>query len=250
MSDLLNGQYPIKNADWLLRGAPQASGTFGIINGGRANIAPHQLATDNGALTTGQILYVALPLQAGDIVNKVGYRVGATAGATLAHLVSGLYDPNGNLLAQSTDQQTTTITSGVPTNSTAVTALTANTPVAFILGSNTVPTPIQIVTPGVYYVAICVTGTTMPSLAGLALANASLQGPVMGTTAASNTASSFGAFVQKEGTSQASPTAGNYYVEACLSQLDASTATGTLPAKMTTNGTPTQSAKVPLVFAF
>lgn len=244
MSDLVNGNYPVKSADWLLRGAPIGSGP----SGGRANLSPAQLTVDNAAFTTGQIVYVAIPLLPGDIVNNVACKVGATAGATLTHAFGALYDPNGNLLAQSTDQQLLTITSGVPTYTTGITALTANKVAAFQLGSAATPTPVAIVTAGVYYVAICITGTTLPSLVGTALATAASQGPVLGTAAASLTGNSYAAFQLKPGLSAVA--AGNYYVEPCLSQLDASTATGTAPAKMTTNGAPTQSAKVPVVYTF
>ena len=248
MSDLEYGKYPSAQVDWLLRGAPIASTATGVFAGGRANLSPSGLTTDNAAFTTGQINYVAVTLYAGDVVNYVGCLVGGTAGATLTHAFGALYDPNGNLLAQSTDQQLTSITSGVPANTTGITALAANTVAAFLLGSQATPTPVGIATTGVYFIALSVTGTTIPSLAGTALGNAAWQGPVVGTAAASLTASSYGPFNVKAGLAKG--TAGNYYVDAPLSQLDAGTATGTAPAKITTNGTPTKRAAVPVVYAF
>lgn len=243
MPDLVNGQYPVKNQDWLVKGQPfQAS----IPGGSRSNLSATQLTVDNAAFTTGQINYVGIPLMAGDVVNRVSFRVGATAGATLTQFFGALYDPLGNLLGQSTSQQLTLVTSGIPANTTAVTAMTANISHHLILGSATVPVAQTVTTTGLHYVAICITGTTIPSLIGTALATASTQGEVMGTVAASrNSVSPSGLLLTPNATAGV---AGNYYFDGALSMLDASTATVTAPAKMTTNGAPTKSAKVPAVW--
>lgn len=245
---LNNAAYPAKNVDWLLRGAPLLGPNVGVFTGGRANLSPTQLTVDNAAFTTGQINYVALPLEVGDVVGAVACKVGATAGATLTHFFGALYSPAGALLAQSTDQELLTITSGIPAKTTGVTGLAANKVAGFVLGSQASPTPVLVTQPGVYFVAICITGTTLPSLVGTALATASSQGPGVGTAAASLTGNSFGPFIVKPGSAAGS--AGNYFVDAPLSQLDASTATGTAPALITTNGAPSLSAKVPVVYAF
>lgn len=252
---LRNAGYPARNLDWLARGKPDIGSTgtalgqsTGVALGGASNLSPTQLTVDNAALTTGQIYYVGIPLKAGDVVTYVGCKVGATAGATLTNSFLALYGPTGTLLAQTTARQLTTITSGIPTATTAITALAANTVFAAPLGSAATPTPQTILADGWHYVAICVTGTTIPSLVGTALATTLCQGPVVGTVAASLTGNSYAAFIVKPGS--AAGTAGNYFVDQPLAMLDASTATTTAPATITTNGAPSLSAKVPVVYAF
>ena len=243
MPDLVNGQYPVKYRDWLIKGQPfQGS----IPGGSRSNLDNTQLTVDNAAFTTGQINYVGIPLMAGDVVNRVSFRVGATAGATLTNFFGALYDPLGNLLGQSTTQQLTLVTAGIPANTTGVAAMTANISHHLILGSATVPVAQTAATTGMYYVAICITGTTIPSLIGTALATASTQGEVIGTVNASRNSVSPSGLLTTPGAAAA--VAGNYYFDAPLSMLDATTATTTAPAKITTNGTPTKSAKVPVVW--
>jgi len=246
MAELEAGGFAARNPDFMYRGAP-VSPAHGGEQAGRANLPWHSLTVDNAAFTTGQVAYIAIALQKNDIIGTVACKVGATAGATLTHLFGALYSPTGTLIAQSTDQQLTTITSGVPANTTGVTALAANKVAAFILGSQAAPTPYTVSTTGIYYVGIGITGTTLPSLVGTALATSSCQGAALGTTAASLTGNSYSPFVVQPGL----PTvAGNYYVDPPLSMLDASTATGTAPATITTNGAPSLSAKLPVVYAF
>lgn len=247
MPDLEPGGYAARNPDFMYYGSP-VSPSHGGEQAGRANLRPTQLTVDNAAFTTGQVAYVAIPLQANDIIGTIACKVGATAGATLTHFFGALYGPTGTLLAQSTDQELRTITSGVPANTTGVTALAANKVAAFVLGSQAAPTPVTITSTGIYYVAIGITGTTPPSLIGSALATSGAQGAVLGTAVGSLTGHSFGAFTLKP--NLPSGVAGNYFVDPPMSMLDASTATGTAPATITTNGAPSLSAKLPVVYAF
>lgn len=245
MPDLVNGLYSVKNPEWLIKGQPFPV-VAGVQGGSRSNLLASQLTVDNAAFTTGQINYVGIPLLAGDVVNRVSFRVGATAGATLTQFFGALYDPTGVRLAQSTSQQLTLVTSGIPANTTGVTAMTANVSHHLILGSQTVPTPIVAAVNGIYYVAICITGTTIPSLIGTALATASTQGEVLGTVAASRTSVSPSSLLLTPNSTAG--VAGSYYFDAPVSMLDASTATTTAPALMTTNGALTKTAKVPAVW--
>lgn len=246
MPDLEPGGYAPRNPDYLYRGAP-VSPSHGGEQAGRANLPWHSLTVDNAAFTTGQVAYVAIALFKDDIIGTVACKVGATAGGTLTHFFGALYGPTGTLIAQSTDQELRTITSGVPANTTGVNALAANKVAAFVLGSQAAPTPYTVPANGIYYVGIGITGTTIPSLVGTALATSAAQGAVLGTAAASLTGHSWGAFTLKPGLPAV---AGNYYVDPPLSMLDASTAGATAPATITTNGAPSLTAKLPVVYAF
>lgn len=246
MPDLEPGGYAPRNIDWMYRGSP-VSPSHGGEQSGRSNLTTWALTVDNAAFTTGQVAYVAIPLQKDDVIGTVACKVGATAGGTLTAFFGALYSPTGTLIAQSTSQQLQTITSGVPANTTGVTALAANKVAAFVLGSQASPTPYTVPATGVYYVGIGITGTTIPSLVGTALATSATQGAVLGTAAASLTGNSYSAFVLKPGLPAV---AGNYYVDPPLSMLDASTAGATAPATITTNGAPSLSAKLPVVYAF
>lgn len=236
---LVNGRYALKNPEYVASGSPEP---FGVT---RTNMLRSQIASNTAFGTTGQIVYVGIALEAGITVNNVGVLVGTTAVATATHFFGALYDPSGNLLAQSTDQQLLKQTSGLPAKTTGVTALTAKTAAYFVLGSQATPTPLTVATSGWYFVAFGLTAGTMGTLYGLTVADVTVSGNVTGTAAASQVSETPSGLVVKQGS--ASGTAGNYYNDNCLAQLDASTATGTAPAKITTNGAPTGLAFVPFV---
>lgn len=154
MPDLVNGNYPIKNPQWLSNGQPAA-----VL---RESLPQGRLqATGNlSALSTGVMLSVALPLQAGDVVTSLTFLSGGTAAGTPTDWWFALYDPSGNLLRQTADQLTA--------------AWAANTPKTLALS-----TPYLASSAGVFRAAVMVTATTPPTIAGLALENAAAAGVVV-----------------------------------------------------------------------
>ena len=105
--------------------------------------------TGNVALQSGKMTAVPVFLAAGEVVTSVSFVTGATAGATMTHWWVALYDnaATPNLLAQSADQ-----TSGAIAASTVITKALAT---AQTIGKT-----------GVYWVAIMVAASTVPSLLG------------------------------------------------------------------------------------
>jgi hypothetical protein len=154
MPDLVNGVYAIKNPQWLSNGQP--SGPL------RESLPLGRLqATGNlSALSTGVMLSVALPLQAGDVITSLTFLSGATAAGTPTNWWFALYDTAGTLLRQTADQTST--------------AWAANTAKTLALSTAyTVPTP------GVYRAAVMVAAATPPTIAGVALENAAAAGAVV-----------------------------------------------------------------------
>lgn len=138
---LVNGKYPPKNPAWLLGGQP--AGMY------RESVPRLQVNTDLAALTTQVMTSVALELQAGDIVTNLTFKTGATAAGTPTNWWFALFFSAATpvLLAQTADQTST--------------AWAANTRMTLALA-----TPQVITAPGVYYAAIMVKATTVPSLIG------------------------------------------------------------------------------------
>lgn len=140
---LVRGHYPVTNPEWSLNGSP--SGTF------RANMRRQDIAGNLAALTTQVMLSTALYLEAGDPVTNLTFVSGATAAGTPTNWFFALYDDSATpaLLAQSADQLTA--------------AWAANTAVTLALAS------VQRITrTGIYYAAVMVKATTVPTLAGAA----------------------------------------------------------------------------------
>jgi hypothetical protein len=135
--------------DFLLHGSPVAT---------LAESFPRdQVSTDLVAsLVTAVMTSVAFPLQQGDTVNSLSFLSGATAAGTPTHEWAALYDVNGNLLAQSTDVST---------------AWAADT-----LKTFTLATPQLIGVTGVYFAAIMVAATTVPTLMGKTTSRAAVAG--------------------------------------------------------------------------
>ena len=122
------------------------------------------------ALTLGVMTAVAIPLNAGEVVTNLTFLSGATAANTPTHYWFALYSSAATpaLLSQSADQTTA--------------AWGANTAKTLALGA-----PQTIAASGVYYAAVMVAGTGVPSLVGrntfLAAAGAILTGmAVLGET--------------------------------------------------------------------
>lgn len=140
---------PTNNEDWLRDGSPSGLHAQSMS---RMNIN-----ADLAALTTQVMLSVAVPLQVGDLVTSITFKSGATAAGTLTNWWFALYSSASTpaLLAQTADQTST--------------AWAANTAKTVDLA-----TAQRIATAGVYYAAIMVKATTVPTLLGanLALAGA------------------------------------------------------------------------------
>lgn len=131
--------------DWMLDGSPA-----GLLT---ASLRRRDINADLAALTTQVMLSVAVPLQVGDLVTNITFKSGATAAGTPTNWWFALYDNSATpaLLAQTADQTST--------------AWAANTAKTVALA-----TAQRISASGVYYVAIMVKATTVPSLLGASLA--------------------------------------------------------------------------------
>jgi hypothetical protein len=140
-------------------GTLQSSGAFYAQNFARSLIS-----TDNAIGTTGLMTCMSIPLHAGDTVSKASVIVGATAGATLTHKYFALYS-----------NATVPLLLGQETDDTGA-AMAANT-----VYTGTFATPVVIPSDGLYWVALCITGTTIPTLLG------KLEGTVAAQNIALNT---------------------------------------------------------------
>lgn len=167
------------------------------INSGpyRANMRRLDAVADTGALTSQVMTSVALFLRGGDVVTNLTFRSGATAAGTPTNWWFALYSSAATpaLLAQTADQLT------------AAWAATTNKTLAL-------SSPVTVPADGIYWAAVMVKATTVPSLVG------------MSTTASAGIVSG----------------------EKSLAQTSGSSLTGTAPA---TIASPTVAATVPLVIA-
>lgn len=143
-----NGNY--YSDAYLLEGSP--TNTLLTSNFDRADASGNL-----SALTTAVMLSVALPLQAGDLVTSLTFVSATTAADTPANYWFALYDRDGALLSQSADQEDA--------------AWAANTAKTLALA-----TPQLITVAGVYYAAIMVKASAVPTLAGKSVHNAVLAG--------------------------------------------------------------------------
>lgn len=156
------------DAEWLLEGAPTSYR--------QQNMSAFDVNGDLAALTTQVMTSVAIPLQVGDVVTNLSFKSGATAAGTPTNWWFALYDNSATpaLLQQSADQTST--------------AWAANTLKTLALAS-----PVKITVAGIYYAAVMVKATTVPTLIGgnLALAGAAaaiLSSPVLAQTSGSSLA--------------------------------------------------------------
>src|SRR5512144_1348707 len=132
------------------------------LNGGtsaiRTNLRRQDIPATNGnvaALTTQVMTSVALYLERGDTVTNLTFVSATTAAGTPTNWLFALYSNAATpaLIAQTADQTNT--------------AWAANTAKTLALS-----TPYKIVNTGIYYAAIMVKATTVPTLAGVTLHNA------------------------------------------------------------------------------
>jgi len=132
---------PTTGEDWLMAGSP---------SGLRAqNIRAIDCGADLDPLTTQVMLSVAVPLQVGDLVSNITFKSGATAADTPTNYWFALYSSAATpaLVGQTADQTST--------------AWAANTVKTLAL-----TTPYRVPSTGVYYAAIMVKATDLPSLVG------------------------------------------------------------------------------------
>ncbi|MCO1575024.1 hypothetical protein M8C13_04525 [Crossiella sp. SN42] len=129
----------------MLAGADYANPT-GLY---RCNMARLNATADTGALTTQVMTSVALFLRKGDVVTNLTFRSGATAAGTPTNYWFALYSSAATpaLLAQTADQLTA--------------AWAANTTRTLALAS-----PVTIPADGIYWAAVMVKATTVPTLVG------------------------------------------------------------------------------------
>ncbi|MFB7399782.1 hypothetical protein ACFCZR_06380 [Streptomyces rubiginosohelvolus] len=127
---------------WLnTAGRPDPAETFH-----RANL-PRVGLDDVAAAATGVMCSVALYLHDGDLISNLTFVSAGTAGGTLTNQIAALYSRTGALLAQSADK----------TNE----AWAADTAKTFALA-----TPQRITKSGVYYAALAIAASTVPTLVG------------------------------------------------------------------------------------
>lgn len=143
---------PRINEEHLRQGSP-ANSTF------QETFPRYLCGTDNAIAATGVCHATAVTLQAGDVVTNISFVTGGTAAGTPTAGFVALYSSATTpaLLAQSADFGST--------------ARAANT--AYTVALATAQT---IVTPGVYYVVISFTATTVPTLRGITVGNAVMAG--------------------------------------------------------------------------
>lgn len=161
MGDLVSGRYPDFNEEWVFDGMP--------VPPYRRSISRGDVNTVTGAIgATGVGYVVAVPVQPGDIIHSISFVAGSTAGATLTHSFAAIYNgvaTTSALLAQSADN------TGASWAANAVRTYTLATP--FVVGGTTytpqgsAPASTQN-GPMILGVMLSVTGTTIPTLHGMA----------------------------------------------------------------------------------
>jgi len=158
MSDLVRGKYPVTDPKWSLMGQPSNASQAGVA--ARTNYTHGLALTDGAALSSGVATAVAIPVEIGDVITAIDVIVGATAEATGTHAYAALYSGIATpaLLAQSTD-------------ATGAAAVAASARFSFTLASAVTITS-AIAPTGFVYASICVTATTVPTLASFTVAAA------------------------------------------------------------------------------
>jgi hypothetical protein len=152
---LVRGRYPVTNPSWTLNGAPSGLFREGALRrvDGSGNLA---------ALTTQVLLSTAIHLEAGDVVSNLTFMSGNTAANTPTNWWFALYDDAATpaLLAQTADQTTA--------------AWAANTAKTLALSTSKL-----ISRSGIYYAAVMVKATAVPTLVGLSVQHANVAGAIV-----------------------------------------------------------------------
>ena len=153
------------NEEFLREGSPTAVR--------RQSIPQWRCDTDLDPLTTQVMLSVAVPLQAGDVISNITFKSGATAADTPTNWWFALYSSAATpaLLSQSADQTTT--------------AWAANTVKTLALASAQ-----TITVPGVYYAALMVKATDLPSLIGASVGIAGAAASILSSKVLAQTSGS------------------------------------------------------------
>ena len=160
MADLVRGRFHVTDPVWSYLGQPVNATQNDIAYRTNAHVLGLSGLADTGSLVaSGVQVSVPIPVEAGDVITKVTFLIGATAASTPTHsfvaLYSGVATPA--LLAQSADATTGAIAASgayVQSLQTAQTITTSNAPFGFV------------------YASLCVTGTAVPSVATVAAAAA------------------------------------------------------------------------------
>ncbi len=159
------GHYPATDPQWSLNGAP--AGMF------RANLRRSECGGNLAALTTQVMTAVALYLEAGDTVTNLTFMSGATAAGTPTNWWFALYSTAATpaLLAQTADQTST--------------AWAADTAKTLALAA-----PYAVTATGIYYAAVMVKATTVPTLIGASIQADASGAVVTGQKVLANTSGS------------------------------------------------------------
>jgi hypothetical protein len=124
----------------------------------RANL-PRVCLDDVATAASGVMCSVALYLQDGDLISNLTFISAGTAGGTLTNQIAALYNGVGTLLAQSVDRTSE--------------AWAADTAKTFALA-----TAQRVTKSGIYYAALAVAASTVPTLVGTVGAKPFLTGEV------------------------------------------------------------------------
>lgn len=166
--DDVNVKRDLQNFDWnnveiISTSVDETHG--GAIGGGVVtNIVPALVSADVASPLTGQIRWTPVALQAGDVATSVIFQAGATPGATLTHSWAVL---------ASSDGTNYTVQAVSPDNTGA--SWTAKTTRTFTFG-----TPYVVPTTANYFVGLMVAGTTMPTLYGVNVVDATVFTTILG----------------------------------------------------------------------
>jgi hypothetical protein len=152
---LVRGRYPATNPRWALNGKP--SGMFR-----EGPLSRLDCVSNLSALTTQVMLSTPIHLEAGDVVTNLTFMSATTAAGTPTNYWFALYDDSATpaLLSQTADQTTA--------------AWAANTAKTLALASAQ-----TILRSGIYYAAIMVKATAVPTLVGAALHHANVAGAIV-----------------------------------------------------------------------
>ncbi len=144
---LLNGNWDIIDNE-LSYTENAGAGSTGCLAATYSRLGASTIASA-GAATSGQPRLMGIVLKKGTLVSHLTVWAGTTAGASMTHSWMGLADASRNKLGVTNDITTAT--------------WTASTSRTFDMVS-----PYTVPSTGFYYVVLCVVGTTMPTIEGVA----------------------------------------------------------------------------------
>ena len=156
MADLVRGRYHVTNPVWSALGQPTNATQSDVAARSNADyLGLVNVTSTTLASSSGTVIFVAVPVEYGDVISKVSFVVTATIASTPTHQFAALYSGIATpaLLAQSADLTTT--------------VQAANTRADYSLATA------QLITPtnapyGYVYAGFSWTGTAAPTVASLA----------------------------------------------------------------------------------